>query len=166
MSVSWLFESVISMILFRAVPVSFDWEVRNSKKHKQDCKLGAKCSQFLDGRVIFVEVAKPRSELRQSPKQNPRRFWRAAILVKDANCYCSAILPITILMHHVKWLSLSLCFCPSMSNLSFTYNYSVSSFYSRLLRRIILMLLAFGFPLVYVLPALIAAIRTISKLIS
>ncbi|CAN6577731.1 unnamed protein product [Malus baccata var. baccata] len=30
--------------------------------------------KFLDGRVIFVEVAKPRSELRQGPKQNPRRY--------------------------------------------------------------------------------------------
>ncbi|XP_009355962.1 organelle RRM domain-containing protein 6, chloroplastic [Pyrus x bretschneideri] len=30
--------------------------------------------KFLDGRVIFVEVAKPRSELRQNPKQNPRRY--------------------------------------------------------------------------------------------
>ncbi|XP_021801978.1 organelle RRM domain-containing protein 6, chloroplastic-like, partial [Prunus avium] len=30
--------------------------------------------KFLDGRVIFVEVAKPRSELRQTPKQNPRRY--------------------------------------------------------------------------------------------
>ncbi|XP_030443073.1 organelle RRM domain-containing protein 6, chloroplastic isoform X1 [Syzygium oleosum] len=28
--------------------------------------------KFLDGRVIFVEVAKPRSELRQIQKQNPR----------------------------------------------------------------------------------------------
>ncbi|XP_031403403.1 organelle RRM domain-containing protein 6, chloroplastic isoform X1 [Punica granatum] len=28
--------------------------------------------KFLDGRVIFVEVAKPRSEMRQSPRQNPR----------------------------------------------------------------------------------------------
>nr|CAD1844663.1 unnamed protein product [Ananas comosus var. bracteatus] len=28
--------------------------------------------KFLDGRVIFVEVAKPRSELRRSPKQSPR----------------------------------------------------------------------------------------------
>ncbi|KAI4352040.1 hypothetical protein L6164_006328 [Bauhinia variegata] len=28
--------------------------------------------KFLDGRVIFVEVAKPRSELRQRCKQNPR----------------------------------------------------------------------------------------------
>ncbi|KAI4329116.1 hypothetical protein L6164_021416 [Bauhinia variegata] len=28
--------------------------------------------KFLDGRVIFVEVAKPRSELRQRYKQNPR----------------------------------------------------------------------------------------------
>ncbi|XP_034217100.1 organelle RRM domain-containing protein 6, chloroplastic-like isoform X2 [Prunus dulcis] len=30
--------------------------------------------KFLDGRVIFVEVAKPRSELRQTPKQNPRQY--------------------------------------------------------------------------------------------
>ncbi|KAL5550209.1 hypothetical protein UlMin_000385 [Ulmus minor] len=30
--------------------------------------------KFLDGRVIFVEVAKPRSELRQSPKQDQRRY--------------------------------------------------------------------------------------------
>ncbi|KAK3415038.1 organelle RRM domain-containing protein 6, chloroplastic [Eucalyptus grandis] len=28
--------------------------------------------KFLDGRVIFVEVAKPRSELRQIQRQNPR----------------------------------------------------------------------------------------------
>ncbi|KAF7822003.1 organelle RRM domain-containing protein 6, chloroplastic-like [Senna tora] len=28
--------------------------------------------KFLDGRVIFVEVAKPRSELRQRVEQNPR----------------------------------------------------------------------------------------------
>ncbi|MCL7032137.1 hypothetical protein MKW94_026373 [Papaver nudicaule] len=30
--------------------------------------------KFLDGRVIFVEIAKPRSELRQSVKQNPRQY--------------------------------------------------------------------------------------------
>ncbi|XP_058090530.1 organelle RRM domain-containing protein 6, chloroplastic-like [Magnolia sinica] len=30
--------------------------------------------KFLDGRVIFVEVAKPRSELRQGLKQNPRQY--------------------------------------------------------------------------------------------
>ncbi|KAJ7970203.1 Glycine-rich RNA-binding protein like [Quillaja saponaria] len=30
--------------------------------------------KFLDGRVIFVEVAKPRSELRPSRQQNPRRY--------------------------------------------------------------------------------------------
>ncbi|KAJ8618404.1 hypothetical protein MRB53_014590 [Persea americana] len=30
--------------------------------------------KFLDGRVIFVEVAKPRSELRQSYKQTPRQY--------------------------------------------------------------------------------------------
>ncbi|KAG6488275.1 organelle RRM domain-containing protein 6, chloroplastic-like [Zingiber officinale] len=29
---------------------------------------------FLDGRVIFVEVAKPRSEVRPSPRQSPRRY--------------------------------------------------------------------------------------------
>ena len=31
-------------------------------------------SQFLDGRVIFVEVAKPRSELRQGSKQTPKQY--------------------------------------------------------------------------------------------
>ncbi|KAJ0106176.1 hypothetical protein Patl1_19507 [Pistacia atlantica] len=30
--------------------------------------------KFLDGRVIFVEIAKPRSELRQALKQNPRQY--------------------------------------------------------------------------------------------
>ncbi|KAM5570284.1 organelle RRM domain-containing protein 6, chloroplastic-like [Rosa sericea] len=30
--------------------------------------------KFLDGRVIFVEEAKPRSELRQTLKQNPRQY--------------------------------------------------------------------------------------------
>ncbi|XP_031248640.1 organelle RRM domain-containing protein 6, chloroplastic [Pistacia vera] len=30
--------------------------------------------KFLDGRVIFVEIAKPRSELRQAIKQNPRQY--------------------------------------------------------------------------------------------
>ncbi|XP_059647186.1 organelle RRM domain-containing protein 6, chloroplastic [Cornus florida] len=30
--------------------------------------------KFLDGRVIFVEVAKPRSELRQGYKQNTRQY--------------------------------------------------------------------------------------------
>ncbi|KAL6181369.1 hypothetical protein ACLB2K_048024 [Fragaria x ananassa] len=30
--------------------------------------------KFLDGRVIFVEEAKPRSELRQPPRQNPRQY--------------------------------------------------------------------------------------------
>ncbi|GKV05313.1 hypothetical protein SLEP1_g17341 [Rubroshorea leprosula] len=30
--------------------------------------------KFLDGRVIFVEVAKPRSEVRQGHKQSPRPF--------------------------------------------------------------------------------------------
>ncbi|XP_062111002.1 organelle RRM domain-containing protein 6, chloroplastic [Humulus lupulus] len=30
--------------------------------------------KFLDGRVIFVEFAKPRSELNQGLKQNPRRY--------------------------------------------------------------------------------------------
>lgn len=30
--------------------------------------------KFLDGRVIFVEVAKPRSELRQAPRQNERQY--------------------------------------------------------------------------------------------
>ncbi|XP_073001103.1 organelle RRM domain-containing protein 2, mitochondrial-like [Typha latifolia] len=30
--------------------------------------------KFLDGRVIFVEVAKPRSELRQGAKQRPKQF--------------------------------------------------------------------------------------------
>lgn len=30
--------------------------------------------KFLDGRVIFVEEAKPRSDLRQTLKQNPRQY--------------------------------------------------------------------------------------------
>ncbi|THU66610.1 hypothetical protein C4D60_Mb05t15970 [Musa balbisiana] len=30
--------------------------------------------KFLDGRVIFVEVAKPRSEVRQASRQTPQRF--------------------------------------------------------------------------------------------
>ncbi|KAM6589967.1 hypothetical protein CsatA_012572 [Cannabis sativa] len=30
--------------------------------------------KFLDGRVIFVELAKPRSELNQRPKQSPGRY--------------------------------------------------------------------------------------------
>ncbi|KAM7471042.1 hypothetical protein LguiA_009225 [Lonicera macranthoides] len=30
--------------------------------------------KFLDGRVIFVEVAKPRSETRRSQPQNPRQY--------------------------------------------------------------------------------------------
>ena len=33
-------------------------------------------SQFLDGRAIFVEVAKPRSELHQGSKQTPKHYWR------------------------------------------------------------------------------------------
>lgn len=30
--------------------------------------------KFLDGRVIFVEVAKPRSELRRGSKQTPKHY--------------------------------------------------------------------------------------------
>jgi len=40
-------------------------------------------SQFLDGRVIFVEVAKSRSELRRGPNHNNSRQWcRHASLIK------------------------------------------------------------------------------------
>ncbi|RRT51831.1 hypothetical protein B296_00050859 [Ensete ventricosum] len=31
-------------------------------------------AHFLDGRVIFVEVAKPRSEVRQASRQTPQRY--------------------------------------------------------------------------------------------
>lgn len=37
--------------------------------------------KFLDGRVIFVEIAKSRAELRQAFKNNPRQNW----LVRDGN---------------------------------------------------------------------------------
>ncbi|KAF9625327.1 hypothetical protein IFM89_021697 [Coptis chinensis] len=48
--------------------------VRYATEEESNKAIEGMHGKFLDGRVIFVEIAKPRSEMRQDRKQPPRRY--------------------------------------------------------------------------------------------